>query len=618
MAQRESHEQAERRWADLALLQEHYADFSTLLVDVIEDFMGFKCSDIQIDIGEWVAHGPQYRMVQAQRGQAKTTITAIYAVWRLIHDPTTRILIVSAGSDMASEIGNWIIQIIMGMPELECLRPDRSNGDRASVEFFDVHYSLKGPEKSASITSIGITSNSQGKRADLLIADDVESSKNSQTATQRARLHHLTLDFVSINSKGDIVWLGTPQSIDSVYNTLPSRGTTIRIWPGRYPTPKELPDYDGFLAPMLLQRLRDNPGLQTGGGPAGTRGQVTDPILLDEETLSKKEIDQGAAYFQLQHMLSTKLSDSDRYPLKLMNIRVVQCDTEAMVGPMHIVHMRNDANQIILPDGLTLKDKLYRAQEATDFGAITGWHMFVDPTGGGANGDELAYGITGLIAGRVLAVACGGRPGGLDDEPLDWLTRAAITWKPKTISIEKNYGNGALAATWLPRLRKAQDAERIPHSDIEEVWSQGQKELRIIDTLEPMIGAGKFLLYEGIIELDWQQCQRYPQDVRQVYSLMWQMARITRDRGSLIHDDRLEALAASASHWAEALAQDDEKAVAAAKRDQYAKMQSNPLGNGRPLPNRQGYMSPNAFAKKGIGSVQHLVRSTLNGPSRRI
>ena len=131
MVIRETDEQVQKRWADLELLQEHYAEFSDFLVDVIEDFMGFTCSDLQIDIGQWVAHGPQYRMVQAQRGQAKTTITAIYAVWRLIHNPATRVLIISAGSDMATEIANWIIQIINGMPELECLRPDRAAGDRA-------------------------------------------------------------------------------------------------------------------------------------------------------------------------------------------------------------------------------------------------------------------------------------------------------------------------------------------------------------------------------------------------------------------------------------------------------------------------------------------------------
>jgi hypothetical protein len=85
--------------------------------------MGFVCTEVQIDIGKYIAHGPKYRMVQAQRGQAKTTITAAYAVWRFIHDPTTRVLILSAGDTQATEIANWVIQIINGMPELECLGP---------------------------------------------------------------------------------------------------------------------------------------------------------------------------------------------------------------------------------------------------------------------------------------------------------------------------------------------------------------------------------------------------------------------------------------------------------------------------------------------------------------
>ena len=613
MQLRENAEQAAARWEDLELLQEHYAEFSDFLIDVIEGFMKFNCSDIQIDIGEWIAHGPQYRMVQAQRGQAKTTITAAYAVWKMIMDPTTRVLIISAGSDMATEIANWIIQIINGMDVLECLRPDRAAGDRSSVTAFDVHHSLKGPEKSASITCIGITSNMQGKRADLLIADDIESAKNSQTATQRARIHHLTLDFVSINSNGDIVWLGTPQSIDSVYNTLPGRGTAIRIWPGRYPTAKELPDYDGFLAPLLMQRILQNPRLQTGGGPMGDRGQPIDPVLLGEQTLTKKEIDQGAAYFQLQHMLSTKLADNDRYPLKTSLIRVCAFDVEQKQGPMTIGFVRTESNQITLPDGHKLKDKLYRVQEAADLAVMEGFHMYVDPSGGGANGDELSYAITGFLAGRVMLVAVGGIPGGLTETQTDWLTAVVLKYKPRTIAIEKNYGNGALAQVWLPSLRKAQVKEGHPMSDVEETWSTGQKELRIIDTLEPIIGGGKLVMHEDILQEDWNQCQRYPTDKRDTYSVLWQLARITRDRGSLIHDDRLEAVAGSALHWVEYLSIDDEKAKAAARQATYNKMMSDPLGDGRPMPgwNKMHGLtgqSTNALSKHGLQGVGHLLR----------
>src|SRR5699024_7877706 len=138
------------------------------------------------DMGDYLQHGPHYLMIQAQRGQAKTTITAAFAVWCLIHNPAERIIVVSAGGTQANEISTLIVRIITRMDELECLRPDRTAGDRTSVESFDIHHSLKGLfDKSPSVACMGITANLQGKRASILIADDVESAKNSLTEHQR-------------------------------------------------------------------------------------------------------------------------------------------------------------------------------------------------------------------------------------------------------------------------------------------------------------------------------------------------------------------------------------------------------------------------------------------------
>lgn len=604
MSHRESVEEATIRWRNLKLLQEHYATFDDFLIDVIEGVLGFTCTEIQLDIGDWVAYGPQYRMVQAQRGEAKTTITAAYAVWSLIHNPSHRVLILSAGSDMSKQVATMIIQIINSMEELECMRPDRSAGDRASVEGFDVHYTLKGPEKSPSVACLGIGSNMQGFRADLLIADDIESSKNSQTQVQRARLHHLTLDFTSICSKGEIVWLGTPQSIDSVYNTLPGRGVQIRIWPGRFPTVKEEQDYDGFLAPIVLERLKANPKLRTGGGPTGDRGQPVDPVLLNESDLCKKEIDQGPSYFQLQHMLCTKLSDQNRFPLKLSQLRFLGFDIEQKRGPMTVNFVRTDENAIKLPENFPVKDKVYRVQEAAEFADLMGYHMYVDPSGGGQNADELSYAVTGYLAGRCYLVDVGGTRGGLGDEQLDFLTDVAVKWKPNQIDIERNFGNGALASVWRPRLAKKHTCA------IEEVWESGQKELRIIDVLEPIIGSGKLIVHEELLHLDWERCQKYPGDVRQTYSLFWQLSRITKDKGSLIHDDRLDSVAGSVRHWVENLTVDDEKAVAAARDAAYRKMVQNPLGYEKALP---AAMRPfgglvQTVNRFGLGKIGHLGR----------
>jgi hypothetical protein len=453
-----------------------------------------------------------------------------------------------------------------------------------------VHYELKGPEKSPSIACVGITSNMQGKRADILIADDIESTKNSQTEHQRERLRHLTKDFTSICSRGDIIYLGTPQSIDSVYNGLYSRGYSIRIWPGRYPTQDEELNYGSFLAPLLQKRMAADPSLRSGGGPIGDRGQAVDPVLLPEDVLTKKEIDQGAAYFQLQHMLDTRLSDADRFPLKSKKLIFMQVAQQT--APLEVFVQHSDRTLITLPADWPVNDEYYRAAEfGREHVGFSGCHMYVDPAGGGQNGDETAYAITKFLAGRVYVVAIGSVPGGLGEDSLDALTAVAVKWQPNKIDIEKNFGNGALSSVWTPRLLREYRCE------IEDVWESGQKELRIIDVLEPVIGSGRLVMCESLIESDWQQCQKYPLEKRASYSLFYQISRITRDKDSLRHDDRIDALTGSVRHWVQALKQDSLKVVNQQRKKAWAERMKNPLGDGTKLP-------AHTLAKLGIRQGQ--------------
>ncbi len=569
----------EERWAELEVLRKEYPRFPDFLYDVINGVMGFQCTPIQIDIALYLQFGPTYRMIQAQRGQAKTTVTACYAVWRLIHDPRCRILIVSSGDTMATEIANWVIQIIRNMPELRCLLPDKSRGDRSSVEAYDVHCDLKGAEKSPSVACMGITGNMQGKRADVLIADDIESTKNSMTEGMRERLAHLTKDFTSICSTGDIIYLGTPQSIDSVYNGLVSRGYDIRIWPGRYPTAKEEQNYGGFLAPLIQERLAADPSLRTGGGPLGTRGQATDPVLLGEEVLVKKEIDQGAAYFQLQHMLDTRLMDAERFPLKAN--KLVFMSVSGNRAPLVINHIQSPEYRIQTPSDWPVQDAYYQfASHSPEFGELLGTHMHVDPAGGGQNGDEIGYAVTSFMAGKVFIRAVGGVRGGYADAEVDALTAVAVKWRPQTISIEKNYGNGAFAAVWQPRLLRAHACS------IEETWESGQKELRIIDVLEPVLTAGKLVCDPDVLKQDTSCSINYSPHERPSYSLFYQLSRITRSKDSLKHDDRLDALAGAVRKWLDVLNVDEEKQKMAAQRKAYDSMMRDPMGSGRP---QKGY-----------------------------
>jgi hypothetical protein len=581
MKARESGLLANTRLDQLNLVQEHYSSFVPFLEDVMEE-LGFTTTDIQRDIGGYIAYGPQYLMVQAQRSQAKTTIAAAFAVWYLIHNPTGRVLIVSAGGKQATDISTLIVRLIMNMDVLECMRPDKAAGDRTSVEGFDLHHSIKGIDKSASVDCVGIDANLQGRRADLLIPDDIESSKNSATPTQRAKLLHLTKDFTSINGSGRIIWLGTPQTMESIYNSLPGRGVTVRIWPGRYPTPEQMEHYGSNLAPLIAQRLARNPSLATGGGLLGDQGMPVDDQLvglLDEAALQKKERDQGQAYFQLQHMLNTAMMDALKYPLKTERLVVI----ESAGGNFPLAVVR----------GMT-SDKLrdYAAHEfsfkltvphsvSPEVAKLQSVVCYIDPAGGGANADETAYAIGGFLNGNVYLLAVGGIPGGYENDKMNALAArikrfADVAAKPMVVKIEKNMGYGAFRAVFTPVLRK-----ELPSAGIEDDMVTGQKEARIINTLEPVIGRGSLIVTEAAIREDLETSMHYQAALRLTYSFFYQLSKMCRVRNALVHDDRIDAVEGLVRHFNEALSLDQKKQLAALAAKAHAEAISDPLGYNR-------------------------------------
>lgn len=590
MAQREGLAAAELRWAKLRLVQDHYRHFIDFLREVM-GLLGYSTTELQEDIAAFMEHGPAWLMVQAGRGEAKTTIAAAFAVWCLIHDPSHRILIVSAGGSQANDISTLIVRIITTMPELECMCPDTTNGDRTSVEHFDVHYTLKGVDKSPSVKCLGITANLQGNRAHLLLADDIESTKNATTALQRAQLSHLTLDFSSIvtdtatGAVGRILWLGTPQTSDSIYTALPARGVTVRIWPHRYPNKEQVENYGEFLAPYLTRRMQRDPTLMTGGGFDGTQGKPTDPVLFGEEKLQKKEQDQGTSYFQLQHMLNTRLNDRLRYPLR--TDQLVLLDAQEQV-PLSIVRGMTPASLKacrVHEFGFSMQTAHNISLEVTK---VAGTVAYVDPAGGGLNADETGYAITSFANGNIFARDIGGLPGGYAPEVMEELAKRIVAARATLVKIEKNMGYGAFREVFTPILMRV--AHEAGHSiGTDEDYVTGHKERRIIATLEPIINQGRLIVSSQVIERDISDCQRYAAQHRQSYSFFHQLAKITKEAGSLVHDDRLDALEGAVRHWQELLQIDQQRQLEAERAAARRELMSDPLGHKRytPPPTRQ-------------------------------
>lgn len=554
----------------LLLLQRTFPTFNRFLI-VMMKVLGFSTTKLQLDIGAFLEFGPKDLMIQAQRGQAKSTITALFAIWYLIHKPKGKVLIVSAGGKQANEISTLIVKLIMNTDILECLRPIPAKGDRQSVEAFDINFHLKGVDKSPSIACTGITGNLQGKRATLLIADDVESYKLARTATMREQLMQNCRDFASIvqEAAGRIVYLGTPQTDSSIYNQLPQMGFAVRIWPGRYPTADQLDNYGAALAPLIRSEMDLDPDLVVGGGMDGSQGQPTDPQLMPEESLQAKEMKQGPAFFQLQHMLSTKLSDALRYPLKPINLVVMRLGDKLPLTVVRGMSHDHVKDYVVGSLKVQMTTPQYVSQ---DVAAPVQRHMRIDPAGGGKNGDETGYAVSEHLNGNVFLRKVGGVPGGFEDKDLKELAQIVMRWNPDVLDIEKNFGFGAFRKVFEPYL-----AAVGWQGGINETFESTNKEQRIIDIMEPIMGRGSLIVDESIILDDWESTQRHPMDKRQTYCLFQQLAKITRDPKCLIHDDRLDAVGGTVGYWIKQLNQDSNKKEAEARAAALAEKMADPF-----------------------------------------
>lgn len=554
-----------------------YKEFRDFALDGMV-FLGFSLTDIQEDIAEFMEQGPRLRMVMAQRGEAKSTLAALYAVWRLIQRPSTRVLVVSGGEAQASEVATLIIRIIMQWDILEYLRPDKTNGDRTSVEKFDVHWSIRDMvDKSPSLACIGITAQLQGKRADLLIADDVETTKNGLTMQMRAHLQNLTKEFSSICTHGDILYLGTPQSKDSVYNTLPGRGYEIRIWPGRYPTDDEMEKYGDRLAPILAARIKANPGLRTGGGLDGKRGKPTDPERYDEAALIEKELDQGPEGFQLQYMLDTSLLDAMRQQLKLSDLVVANFDWEQV--PETIAYQSDNRYLVPLEQSFPIPNTrmYYPASCSTVFRDLNDKMMFIDPAGGGA--DEMGYAVSGSLGPYIHVLDVGGIRGGLTDVNGNALCDIIFKYKLTHVQVESNMGHGLFEINLRAILEKRAVTEPFfKDVGVQGEYSTGQKERRIIDSLVSPMLRHRVIIHQQVFDSDIKYGLQHSTEKRASYSLFNQLANITTDRQSLPKDDRLEAMAGAVRYHKAVLVQDEEKAAAVRSQKEAQAFVDNPMG----------------------------------------
>jgi hypothetical protein len=506
---------------------------------------------IQYDIATSIQNGPKRQVIEAFRGVGKSWITSAFVVHQLLLDPTLNFLVVSASKNRADDFSTFTLRLIQEIPILQHLIPGETQ--RSSKIAFDV-----GPAPAAhapSVKSVGITGQITGSRADVVIADDVESLNNSLTQGMRDRLAETIKEFEAVlKPNGRILFLGTPQSEMSIYNMLPERGYDVKIWPARYPSKNQLSGYGNRLAPTILSNLTKDPSLEA---------KATDENRFCDDDLLERELSYGKTGFALQFMLDTRLSDVDRYPLKLSDLVVMALNPE--LGPSKVVWASSpELAWNDLPCVGLSGDKYYRPMQTIgDWVAYTGCVMAIDPSGRGK--DETGYAVVKMLNGQLFLTASGGFREGYRTENLELLANVAKQQKVNYVIVEANFGDGMFTQLLKPVLG------RIYPCTIEEVKHSQQKEKRIIDTLEPVLNQHRLIIDAKVVDADYRSTASLSSDVKAQYQLFYQLSRLTKDRGALSRDDRLDALAMAVGYWVEQMARDVDIALKESKAEKIDK-----------------------------------------------
>ena len=506
----------------------------------------------QYAIADYLQYGPKRLQIQAFRGVGKSWITGAFVLWTLFKDNEKKIMIISASKERADNMSIFLQKLIIETPWLNHMQPSDD-----SARWSRISFDIKCPPHQApSVKSVGITGQLTGSRADLMILDDIEVPGNSMTELMREKLLQLCTEAESIlTPKEDsrIMYLGTPQTVFTIYRKLAERNYRPFVWPAR--VPRKLSNYEGLIAPQLQEDI------DQGADP----WSVTDPDRFDHEDLIEREASMGRSNFMLQFMLDTSLSDAEKFPLKMADLVVTSVNPKS--APDSVIWCSDPKNVIKdLPTVGLPGDYFYTPMQLQgEWGDYAETICSVDPSGRGA--DETAAAFISQRNGYLyLHEVSAYRDGYSDNTLLDILRRCKKYGVTKLV-IETNFGDGIVAELFKKHLQQTKQG-----IDVEEVRANVRKEDRIIDALEPVLNQHRLVVDRSVIEWDFKSNPDEAPEKRLLYMLFYQMSRMCRERGAVRHDDRLDALAQGVKYFTDAMGISAQEVIKERKREEWNDM----------------------------------------------
>jgi len=525
---------------------EELRSFEAFLTYCFTKGMGLPVpAPLQLDVARWLekpvlAADGKYRLqVQAMRGLGKSVISAAYALHILYWNPDAKILVVSGTNDLATTFVELCRKMMATAPLLHHMAPRKAmQGSPTGKDQVDARNELDcghlvAPSRDVSLKAASIGGNLTGLHPDYIIADDIELEKNSDTVGKREKLVKSVAEFEAMIKKGGtLVFLGTPHSSDdSIYYRL-EKAAPIRRWPAEYPDPDDL-TAAANVSPWLIGKVQKDIELI---------GHATCPELADDAALEIKRVTAGfEGWYELQYLLNPALLDEQRYPLRARDLIIMSCEPKQ--APALIHWSTAETWDKISFDGIgddALHKPGYVSDDRVPYDQML---MSIDPSGSGQ--DETAYCIAAVANGKFFILETGGYKGGSSPDVLAMLAKKAAKWGIKQVLIESNFGDGLFTRVLHPYI-----AEINGPTEVKEIRVAGQKESRIIETIRPLVFNHQVV---------------FDRSVAKDKDVMHQYTHITSARGSLKHDDRIDAIAlalGALAHWAGV---DPEKNVEKAK-----------------------------------------------------
>ena len=505
----------------------------------------------QYAIADYLQNGPKRLQIQAFRGVGKSWITGAFVLWTLFNNAEKKIMIISASKERADNMSIFLQKLIIETPWLTHLRP-KSDDARWSRISFDVNCS---PHQAPSVKSVGITGQLTGSRADLMILDDIEVPGNSMTELMREKLLQLCTEAESILTPKDdsrIMFLGTPQTVFTVYRKLAERNYRPFVWPARYP--RKTSNYEGLLAPQLQEDI--DGGVEP--------WDVTDD-RFDHEDLIEREAAMGRSNFLLQFMLDTSLSDAEKFPLKMADLIVTSVNPtkcpESIVWCSDPQNVIKDAPTVGLPGDYFYSPMQLQGEWLPYAETICS----VDPSGRGSDETTAAY-ISQRNGFLYLHEMRAYKDGYSDNTLLDIL-KGCKKYKASTLLIESNFGDGIVGELFKKHIQNLS-----MNIGIEETRANVRKEDRIIDALEPILNQHRLVVDRGVIDWDYKSNPDEAPERRLLYMLFYQMSRMCREKGAVRHDDRIDCLAQGVKYFTDAFGISAMEEIKARKREEWNQM----------------------------------------------